>query len=83
MDLSDFYGLDSTIVARGLSEFRVAYRCVHSLVDLTDSQPSSSWTDTRNHALSDTNPVTDQQFDDRAEQEDDDDGENSDKDSTV
>jgi len=44
--LCDFYDLDSTIVARELSEFRVAHRSVHSLVDLTDLQPSSAWTDT-------------------------------------
>jgi len=45
---------------------------------------SSAWTDTRNPALSDTNPATDEQFDDRAEEkekekdgDDDDNGENS------
>jgi len=50
-------------------------------VDLTDLQPSSAWTDTRNLSLSDTNPAIGEQIDDRAEEEedddDDDDGENS------
>jgi len=71
-DLCDFYGLDSTIVAREQSSV----------------SPSSVWTDTRNPTLSDMNPATDEKFDDRAEEEeddddDDDDGENSDKSSPV
>jgi len=82
-DLCDLYGLDSTIVARELYEFRVAYRSFHSLVGLTDLQASSAWTDSRNPALYDTNPATGEQFDDRAEEEDDDDGENTDKGSPV
>lgn len=38
-ELCDFYGLDPVLVARELAEFRVAYRSVHSLVDVSDLQP--------------------------------------------
>jgi hypothetical protein len=38
-ELCDFYGLDPVLVARELTEFRVAYRSVHSLVDVSDLRP--------------------------------------------
>lgn len=38
-ELCEFYGLDPVLVARELAEFRVAYRSVHSLVDVSDLQP--------------------------------------------
>jgi len=84
-DLCNFYDLDSTVVARELSEFRVAYRSVHSLVDLNDLQPTSALIDSINPALSHLDPgepATDEQLCDHDDDNDDDDeekeGENGD-----
>jgi len=57
-DLCDFYCLDSTIVAREPSSVKPTEASTVLRIWPTCSPCCSSWTDTGNSALSDTNPAT-------------------------